>query len=274
MDAAGNFAVAWGNPQQGIYVRLFDAGGVAQGPQFLASTTTGTFRLPTLAMDADGDFVVCWTNSDSAKFGVYAQRFNAAGVPQGDEFRPSTARIYMPSSSVAMDRAGDFVIAYMTETTVYLQRYDAAGKNAQAELQVTRVTGFIDPPVRPGIAMDADGDFVLGWSSTDATGSFDAYAQRFTRVRQGIALGTAITTASTDSNTTNDQDAVEHDEPDAPVAAPASDVWGRPPVPIPVWSTVPVVPGGSPTDTDLGTLSPVSESALLLQEYGEDVFAE
>ena len=38
-----------------------------------------------MAMDADGDFVVAWTSQDQdgSSTGVYAQRYNAAGLPQG-----------------------------------------------------------------------------------------------------------------------------------------------------------------------------------------------
>ncbi|MGV2333391.1 MAG UNVERIFIED_CONTAM: hypothetical protein LVR18_04420 [Planctomycetaceae bacterium] len=40
-----------------------------------------------VAMDADGDFVVTWTSlGQEQHYGIYAQRFNAAGVAQAPSF--------------------------------------------------------------------------------------------------------------------------------------------------------------------------------------------
>ena len=40
----------------------------------------------------DGDFVIAWMSylQDGSGHGVYAQRYNASGVPQGPEFRVNT----------------------------------------------------------------------------------------------------------------------------------------------------------------------------------------
>ena len=66
-------------------------------------------------MDADGDFVVAWQSAgqDGCSYGVYAQRFNAAGVAQGSEFQVNTYTTdNQAASSVAMDADGDFVVAW------------------------------------------------------------------------------------------------------------------------------------------------------------------
>ena len=43
-------------------------------------------------MDDDGDFVITWQShgQDGSGWGIYAQRYNAAGVKQGTEFRVNT----------------------------------------------------------------------------------------------------------------------------------------------------------------------------------------
>ena len=64
-------------------------------------------------MDADGDFVVTWSShgQDGSGWGVYAQRYNAAGVTQGGEFRVNTTTANTQGSpTVAMDADGDFVV--------------------------------------------------------------------------------------------------------------------------------------------------------------------
>ncbi len=87
-------------------------------------------------MGADGEFVVTWMSSgqDGSSFGIYAQRYNAAGVAQGGEFLVNTATFDSQSyPAVAMDADGDFVITWMSSGQdgpglgIYAQRYNAAG---------------------------------------------------------------------------------------------------------------------------------------------------
>ena len=54
---------------------------------------------PAVAMDAAGDFVVAWVSGvfsgpgqDGDSYGVYAQRYGAAGAPLGAEFRVNNIR--------------------------------------------------------------------------------------------------------------------------------------------------------------------------------------
>ena len=126
MDSDGDFVIAWesgfftGVGQDGslygIYAQRYNAEGVAQGTEFQVNTyTTGRQLQPSVAMDNDGDFVITWLSKgqDGSDYGVYAQRYNAAGVAQGTEFQVNTYTTnYQLNSSVAMDSDGDFVIAW------------------------------------------------------------------------------------------------------------------------------------------------------------------
>ena len=65
------------------------------GPEFRANTfSTGGSLTPKVAVDAAGDFVVAWQSANRAGAGsdldIFAQRFSAAGVPQGGEFQVNT----------------------------------------------------------------------------------------------------------------------------------------------------------------------------------------
>ena len=93
----------------------------AIGPEFQVNTfTAGTQQTNftgqggSMALDADGDFVVTWSSAgqDTAtSYGVYAQRYNAAGVAQGGEFQVNTTTANSQRfSTVAMDADGDFEI--------------------------------------------------------------------------------------------------------------------------------------------------------------------
>src|SRR3712207_2217136 len=68
-----------------------------------------------VAMDADGDFIVTWSSldRDGDGYGVYAQRYNPAGVAQGEEFQGNSyTSSYQLYSSAAMDTDGDFVVTW------------------------------------------------------------------------------------------------------------------------------------------------------------------
>src|SRR6185437_7126296 len=51
------------------------------------TSTNGAQDLPQIAKDAVGDYVIVWQsqNQDGNGYGIYAQRYNAAGKPQGAE---------------------------------------------------------------------------------------------------------------------------------------------------------------------------------------------
>ena len=194
MDADGNFVVVWSSAAQdgdsvGVYAQRFDAGGVAQGDEFLVNTNTkGSQSGAAVAIDADGDFVVAWESDpqDGSYGGVYAQRFNAVGVRQGAEFRANTyTTLRQGGPSVAMDASGDFVIAWNSDYQdgssygVYARRYDASGIPQGSEFRVnTYTTGRQSGPQ---VAADADGDFVVAWTGYAGQDGSEhgVFAQRF-----------------------------------------------------------------------------------------------
>ncbi|REK09046.1 MAG: hypothetical protein DWQ37_19500 [Planctomycetota bacterium] len=189
MDDQGNFVVVWQeNSSERIAARRFGPSGVALGESFqVNSYTSGNFTLASVDMDADGNFVVAWTSTeqDGDDNGVYAQRYDADGVPQGGEFRVNTTtanREWNPSVAIGAD--GDFVIAWHSETQfgsslgIYAQRYDAGGVPQGGEFQVNSYTG--DVLRWSSAAMGPDGDFLITWGSDNQDGSDGGvFAQRF-----------------------------------------------------------------------------------------------
>ncbi len=190
----GDFVVVWASEGQdgsesGIYGRRFDASGTPRGGEFRANTyTTGIQFAPSVAVDGDGDFVVVWESryQDGSGLGVYAQRYNASGEPQGDEFRVNT---YVSESqrhaTVAMEPDGDFVVvwaSYQQEGAagygLYAQRYDAGGSKRGGEFRVNQHT--TGSHVYPHVAVDAAGGFVVAWSPTlPSSTEYDVLARRF-----------------------------------------------------------------------------------------------
>ena len=86
-------------------------------------------------------------NEDGAFYGVFAQRYSASVVPQGSEFRVNSYTTgYDAYPSVAMDSAGDFVIAWQAYNPdgsgygVYAQRYNSSGVTQGTEFRVNSYT--------------------------------------------------------------------------------------------------------------------------------------
>ena len=212
-DADGDFVVAWNSYAQdgssfGIFARRYNATGVPRGADFRVNTfTTGEQRFPAVAMDADGDFVVVWDSAqDGSNTGIFAQRYNAAGVAQGGEFRVNTFTTgHQLVPKVAMDFGGDFVVTWQSlyqdgsSDGVYAQRYDALGTPRGGEFQVnTYTTGS---QRNPALAMDASGDLVITWSGNGAGDDSGVGAQRYNAL--GVAQGGEfhVNTVTTGSQT-------------------------------------------------------------------------
>src|SRR5262245_38123328 len=107
------------------------------GPEFQINTTPAdNFATPSIASDANGNFVVVWVGSGDAYFDfpILGQRYDSGGNPLGGEFNVSGPRVgyetlYDPS--VASDASGNFVVVWhfadrLNQSNVG-QRFDSDG---------------------------------------------------------------------------------------------------------------------------------------------------
>jgi hypothetical protein len=192
MDSYGNFVVVWAgtgaNDDYGIYARVFDVNGAALGDEFLVNEHTANVQNgPSVAMDADGDFVVSWTSygQDGDRDGVYAKRFNILGQAQTNELQVNTTGVNrQQGSDVAMDANGNFVVTWESDTQdgsstgIYAQRFNAGGTKLGGEFLVNQNTS--DKQDNAKVAMDSAGNFVVTWSSFGQDGSgYGIYARRY-----------------------------------------------------------------------------------------------
>ncbi len=96
-DALGNFVVTWVGGDAnglGVFARRYDAAGTPLGGAFQVNTfTTGSQVYPAVAVGSDGRFLVVRESvpQDGDGQGVYAQRYDASGVPDGAEVQIRTA---------------------------------------------------------------------------------------------------------------------------------------------------------------------------------------
>jgi hypothetical protein len=211
LDADGDFVVTWRSADQdgsgdGVFARRFNAAGAAQAAEFQVSLYTLSGQsVPKVSLDADGDFVVAWSSSgqDGSDQGVFARRFNAAGIAQGLEFQVNaytTGLQYNPS--VSLDTSGDFVVAWSSNGQdgsgygVFARRFAAAGIAQAVEFQVNSYT--------PGaqylgsVSLDADGDFVVVWRSSGQDGlGYGIFARRFDAAGPALAAEFQVNTYTT-----------------------------------------------------------------------------
>jgi hypothetical protein len=120
-DSSG-FIVVWESQNDptrtGVFGQRYDDAGVPLGPQFHINTfTSGRQGAPAVASDSAGNFVVVWQSElqDGSTYGVFGQRYDDAGVPQGPEFRVNTFTTNgQKESSVAADPTGKFVVVWQS----------------------------------------------------------------------------------------------------------------------------------------------------------------
>jgi hypothetical protein len=203
MDADGDFVAVWASSEsdgefKGVFARRFDSSGVGLGVEFQVNDYThNNQRLPAVAVDVDGDFVVVWESSgqDYSSLGVFAHRFASSGVALGAEFQVNTwTEGSQNFSSLGMSADGDFVVVWQSyaqdgdDNGIFCQRFDSAGAPVGAEFQVNSST--LGAQIRPAVGMNGEGDFVVTWFVIGP----GVFARSFDSA--GVAVGAEILVAS------------------------------------------------------------------------------
>lgn len=168
------------------------------GPEFRINThAIGQKERPSVARLSDGGFVVAWQTSayqnlaqDGSKYGVYGQRYSAAGAAAGGEFRVNTYTLNDQSDpSVAALSGGGFVVTWTSFATaaagqdgsrsgVYGQLYNAAGAPVGGEFRVNTYTNL--DQAFSSVAGLSGGGFVVTWQSDVKDGSsYGVFAKRY-----------------------------------------------------------------------------------------------
>jgi len=192
VDATGDFVVTWAaeaadRTGRDVKARLFNADGTPKGDEFLVNTyTTQSQDNPVVALTPTGEFVIAWQSygqDGHYRNSIYAQRYDAAGTPQGGEFHVNTYSLWSQSSpDVAIAASGDFVIVWDSEYQdesgigVFAQAYHADATPRGGEFQVhTRISG---DQADPSIAIGPDGDFLVAWMGHEPSNSKHSISAR------------------------------------------------------------------------------------------------
>lgn len=226
VDGQGRFVVSWFSPfssgndnsSGSIQCQRFASGGTPLGGEIQVNAVTGGSQLtPAIAASALGGFVVVWTSetsggSDAYGTSIQGQRFDSAGNSAGAQFQVNS---YTSGDqldpAVSADADGNFVVVWQSYgssggdtsySSVQGQRFESTGAPQGAQFQVNTYTTLTQ--YTPRVASDADGNFVVVWSSGGSAGtdnaSYSVQARRF--LADGSALGGDF---QVNSYTTSDQ---------------------------------------------------------------------
>ncbi len=162
------------------------------GSEFQVNTFTAENQyFPSVCSDANGNFVVAWQSysltqaQDGDIKGIFAQRFDSNGQPQGTEFQVNTYTVDMQGyPAIACGAAGNFVIVWGSlgqdgdNYGVFGQRYSSSGDPAGTEFQVNTFTAGQQDYAT--VASAANGDFVVVWASDQQDGGgFGIFGRRY-----------------------------------------------------------------------------------------------
>jgi hypothetical protein len=129
-----------------------------------------------IAMDANGNFVVVWHGPGANEEDIFAQRFDANGLPLGDEL---TINSYTDNRQlyprVGMNGTGRFVVVWESNKVVSgpdvwvaaCRVYDNNGVPIGEEFEVSLLLQCWYPDV----AMDGKGDFAVVWMQGKSSNS-------------------------------------------------------------------------------------------------------
>ncbi len=164
--------------------------------------TSGPQTRPDVAFDADGNSVVVWESylQDGAGWGIFGQRFDAAGSKAGSEFRVnSTTAGDQRFAAVAMAPGGAFTVVWRGSDAsgdgIRGRRFSSSGVALGAEFIVNTTTGGDQD--QPDVAIDGAGAALVVWQS-DQTGNLEIRGRHFNAA--GSATGNEFAVNTTVAN--------------------------------------------------------------------------
>jgi FlgD Ig-like domain len=207
-DGAGGMIATWqdfrGGVSYDIYVQRVNGLGVPLWtPDGVAlCTAVNEQSHPTIVPDGFGGAIVTWHDYRSGNIDIYAQRVNAAGIPQWttDGVALCTAANDQNYPTIAPDMASGAIVTWedsRSELDIYAQHVNASGvplwtANGVALCTATSGQRF------PTIDSDGAGGAIITWRDHRTSAYSDIYAQRVnvSGIPQWTVNGIALCTAA------------------------------------------------------------------------------
>ncbi|HPG40019.1 MAG TPA: FlgD immunoglobulin-like domain containing protein [bacterium] len=178
VDGQGGYIIAWVDERNAgqesfqlydIYFQQYNASGNPLGPNRRVNDNASSIRdpfPPAVAADAEGNFVIAWTDSRVHSWDIYCQRYNASGETLGENTLVNNDDNYdgdERSPAIAMNPRGDYVIAwtfyYGWDCVIQYQVFDDRGRRVGDNHPIEHSIGGD----WPAVAMDDSGRFAIAW---------------------------------------------------------------------------------------------------------------
>ena len=191
IDASGNAITVWqqhDGTRFNIWANRYIAGSGWGTAELIETNDAGVAALPKLSIDASGNAIAVWQQSDGSHYNIWASRYTAGsdwGTPEmietndaGDARKPQ----------IAFDADGNAIAVWQqhdgTRYNIWANRYTPGTGWGTAELIETNEAGDAKSPQ---IAIDAGGNAIAVWRQHDGT-RFNIWTNRYTT---GLDWGTA-----------------------------------------------------------------------------------
>ncbi|MBV8685468.1 MAG: hypothetical protein JO238_02135, partial [Alphaproteobacteria bacterium] len=190
--SGGGFVVAYDDIDRGIYARVFDANGAAQGAEFFVAkiSSVSDFALTGLA---SGGFALSWVDSPAgAQAQLKAQIYDSSGSPAaGGAITVGPSNVFA-APVLAPLASGGFVLVERTQSAqIVAHLFDAAGAPAGPAINVASAPSFGE--YGPDVVALPGGGFAVSWYSFNSGDAYDVYLRRFDAA--GAPTGDAVTIA-------------------------------------------------------------------------------
>ncbi|MEM8931198.1 MAG: hypothetical protein AAGE94_08480 [Acidobacteriota bacterium] len=199
----GSFVITWASFLQdgdgyGVFARRFDAAGMAVGGEIAVNSHTPADQdFPDIAAGPDGGFLIVWESAgqDMSFDGVYAQRYDAAGMAAGDEFRVNTTTLEEQDEAQVAAVSDGYLVVWesggidTSGDAVMIQRLDASGNAVGDETQIN--TTFSNDQEDPDVAVLPDGTYAVVWESDGQDGDGESVAGQVF-ASDGTAIGSEM----------------------------------------------------------------------------------
>jgi len=199
----GSFVIAWGRSTTegkilGVAARRFDANGTPLGEVIQVSEPGADNIEPTVAADANGNYLVAWMRLDpETDYDVMVRRIDASGRFVGPPACAQADRTgWQSGAAAAMAPDGRFAVAWNTnadrDQDVFVRVFDANGSPLTNDLRVNRWAEgrqfLAQATGTKRLALAGDGTLAVAWEGNSGLG--DATAANvtiFTPASTGVA---------------------------------------------------------------------------------------
>jgi len=195
-DADGDFIVAWHVGSRIFVQRFSDAAKMQDTIMEVGETIDNNISpKPSISVNSNGEFIIVWNGEDTEDNGIYTQRYDSNGAPQGSATLVNTIETHNQiNPDVTLFDNGSYVITWQSfgqegaglDYGIYMRRFDSSGSAIGPETLVNTYT--TNAQKNPSISGFDDGRFFIAWDSYDQDGSEEGvYGQLF--ATNGSPLG-------------------------------------------------------------------------------------